>query len=220
MVSKKDLVIAVLVTFCLTATLFLINTTRSQTVGQYDSWLDVNHDGIINMKDLATVARAFGTSGDPTVNVNVTNWPTQQSSESVLVGVLNCTWVNGYGYSLPSAAVEVAGFSRTYLYLRPDSSLQASQGSYTVDVRIAQVYWEGSTANGSFLSYEMPDYTTNHINVEVRNGQPLQPTWQLFDSSSGLDIKGPYLQAMLYCNTTAPSLGWVIMDVFAYLRNE
>lgn len=74
MVTRKDLVIAVLVTFCLTATLFFINTTRSMSTAQYDPSLDINHDGKIDMKDMAPVAKAYGTSGDPTVNVNVTNW--------------------------------------------------------------------------------------------------------------------------------------------------
>jgi hypothetical protein len=214
---RKDVVIAILITFCFTVSVLMVIPIRSAN-SPYDPWLDYYHTGKIGLQDLVALANAYGTTGDPTCNVNVTNWP--QNSESVQIDVLNCSWINGYGYTLPSAAVEVAGFSRAYLYIRPDSSLQASQGSYTVDVRVAQVYWEGSTVNGSFLSYEVPDYTTNHINVEVRNGQPVQPTWQQFDSSSGLDIKGPYLQAMLYCNTTAPSSGWVIMDVFAYLRNE
>jgi hypothetical protein len=74
---RKDLIIAVLATFCLTATIFLIIPIRSQTVGQYDPWLDINGDGKIDGKDIAMVARAFGTGGDPTRNVTVTNWPSQ-----------------------------------------------------------------------------------------------------------------------------------------------
>lgn len=59
MANRKDLIIAVLVTFCLTATLFLVNTTKSQTTGQYDPWLDVDHDGIINMKERALAKHLF-----------------------------------------------------------------------------------------------------------------------------------------------------------------
>jgi hypothetical protein len=65
MVRKRDLVIAVLITFCLTATLFLVKFTRSQPLGQYDPWLDINDDGKILIEDVAWVAKAFGTSGDP-----------------------------------------------------------------------------------------------------------------------------------------------------------
>ena len=65
MVTKKDLVIAVLITFCLTAMLFSVRFTRSQAPGQYDPWLDINDDGKILIEDVAWVSRAYGTTGDP-----------------------------------------------------------------------------------------------------------------------------------------------------------
>ena len=65
MATKKDLVVAVLCTFCLTATLFTIALTNSSPdVGDYDPWLDTNDDGKIDMKDIGAVAKAFGTSGE------------------------------------------------------------------------------------------------------------------------------------------------------------
>jgi len=73
MVSKKNLVIAVLLTFCLTAVLFWALPTLS--LAPYDPQYDVNHDGKIDGRDITLVAKAFGTNGDPTVPVNVTNWP-------------------------------------------------------------------------------------------------------------------------------------------------
>lgn len=77
MTSKKELIIAVLSTFCLTATLFMIMPTRSSSAErQYDPWCDINDDGEIDMiNDIRSVAILFGTYGDPTKNVNVTNWP-------------------------------------------------------------------------------------------------------------------------------------------------
>lgn len=74
---KKDLIIAILAIVCLTAMIFLIIPIRSQTVGQYDPWLDINGDGKIDGRDIVPLARAFETSGDPTRDVNVTNWPSQ-----------------------------------------------------------------------------------------------------------------------------------------------
>ena len=66
MVIRKDLVVTVLVTFCLTATLFMILPTRSlPAIGEYDPWLDTNDDGKIDMKDIGAEARAFGSSGTP-----------------------------------------------------------------------------------------------------------------------------------------------------------
>jgi len=47
MVTKKDLIIAIVGTFCLTSTLFtMMIPTRSQTSnGTYDPWYDLNDDG-------------------------------------------------------------------------------------------------------------------------------------------------------------------------------
>jgi len=73
MVNKKDLIIAVLATFCLTATLFMTAPTMSQM--PYDPWLDTNDDGIIDIEEIYNAALAYGTMGDPTKNVNVTNFP-------------------------------------------------------------------------------------------------------------------------------------------------
>jgi uncharacterized coiled-coil protein SlyX len=67
MTSKKDLIIAILSTFCLTATLFMIVPIRSAIgIGEYDPWADINDDGKIDMKDIGYMARLFGTTGDPT----------------------------------------------------------------------------------------------------------------------------------------------------------
>jgi hypothetical protein len=77
MTTKKDLVIAILCTFCLTATLFTIIPTRSSTTNsrEYDPWTDISGDGIIDYLDISISARLFGTTGDPTRNINVTNFP-------------------------------------------------------------------------------------------------------------------------------------------------
>jgi hypothetical protein len=74
-VIRKVVLIAILATFCLTATLFIVLPTRSSpSVVEYDPWADINDDGTINMYDIAYTAQRYGTSGDPTKNVNVTNW--------------------------------------------------------------------------------------------------------------------------------------------------
>lgn len=66
MTTRKDLVIAVLATFCLTSTLFIAIPTTSQPVpGQYDPWLDYNDDGIIFWQDLIAVLITYGASGEP-----------------------------------------------------------------------------------------------------------------------------------------------------------
>jgi len=75
MVTKKDLIIAILATFCLTATLFLIAPTRSTPTQSYDPWMDANEDGKIGPADFAYFSTIYGATGDTTKNVNVTNFP-------------------------------------------------------------------------------------------------------------------------------------------------
>jgi hypothetical protein len=62
MMIRKDLIIAVLATFCLAVTLFTVIPIRSSP---YDPWLDLNDDGHIDGKELGDVAAAFGTYGTP-----------------------------------------------------------------------------------------------------------------------------------------------------------
>jgi len=69
---RKDVVIAVLATFCLTSTLFMITTSKSQSgVGEYNPWADYNGDGTIDIFDIVPVAVSFGATGDSTKNVTI-----------------------------------------------------------------------------------------------------------------------------------------------------
>jgi len=70
---RKDMIFAVLTTFCMCALMFTVMPIRSGL--PYDPWADYNDDGKINMVDIANVASQFMQTGDPTKNVTVTNWP-------------------------------------------------------------------------------------------------------------------------------------------------
>jgi hypothetical protein len=65
MKNRKDMVIVALATFCLTATLFMIISTRSQTANQYDPWVDLDDDGKISILDAIDLSNVYGTSGTP-----------------------------------------------------------------------------------------------------------------------------------------------------------
>ena len=63
---RKDLIIAVLATFCLTCTLFTIAPIGSNpTNDKYDPWADFNSDGIIDIFDAIDFASHFGGVGTP-----------------------------------------------------------------------------------------------------------------------------------------------------------
>jgi len=69
MVTKRDLVIAVLCTFCLTFTLFAILPAGSNNstlgTGEYDPWKDPNDDGSINILDCIILSNVMFTTGTP-----------------------------------------------------------------------------------------------------------------------------------------------------------
>jgi len=54
------------------APLFLVGVTTS---APYNPWCDMDDDGDIDIYDVVEMADRYGTTGDPTKNVNVTNWP-------------------------------------------------------------------------------------------------------------------------------------------------
>jgi len=61
---RKELLI-ILITFCLTATLFSIIPVGSQGVREYDPWYDMNDDGIIDLWDVYHMNMKYGTEGTP-----------------------------------------------------------------------------------------------------------------------------------------------------------
>jgi len=63
MTAKKDLIIAVLATFCLTATLFVVIPIGGLPV--YDPWKDLNDDGVIDGQDFQMVKGSIPSLGEP-----------------------------------------------------------------------------------------------------------------------------------------------------------
>ena len=84
---RKDLIIAILGTFCLTVTLFTVIPIRSQTTEPYDPWYDLNDDGIINIYDVVLVANKYGTTGTP-INKTELLLELQSKVESLNASVL------------------------------------------------------------------------------------------------------------------------------------
>lgn len=101
--------IFLLVVLCLGMIMFALPTRSS--VGDYDPQLDINHDGVINMRDLGSEARAFMTSGDPTVPVNITGYASSTSTNSIMVP----------GYGSGNVNITVDGYSRLTLDLAVSS---------------------------------------------------------------------------------------------------
>ena len=63
---RKDIIVAVLLTFCLTGVLFFIIPSKSNPDDiNYNAWADVNCDGIIDIYDAVLLANAFNSEGTP-----------------------------------------------------------------------------------------------------------------------------------------------------------
>jgi hypothetical protein len=110
---RKDIIMTALLTFCLTATLFMIATTNSQTEPAYDPWADYNADGTIDIFDIVPVALTFGTAGDSTKNVNVMNWPLS-AQETVFYQQTSGAYsplYNASGFGHVHVLYDVAGLS-------------------------------------------------------------------------------------------------------------
>lgn len=69
---KRRYALVFALAFCLAATLFIVTSTG------YDPWTDQDEDGDVDVTDLNVFAREYGSTGDPTKNVSVTNWPEPQ----------------------------------------------------------------------------------------------------------------------------------------------
>ncbi len=61
-IALSNLVNAIVVVALLSSLLFVSSTS---SIGVYDPWLDTNDDGMIDMRDIGALARAFGASGEP-----------------------------------------------------------------------------------------------------------------------------------------------------------
>jgi hypothetical protein len=65
---KKDIIITAILTFCLTATIFMVATSNS---AEYDPWVDLNDDGKIDIFDVVGMTSRYAATGNPAKNVTI-----------------------------------------------------------------------------------------------------------------------------------------------------
>jgi hypothetical protein len=208
--NGKNYLVAVLLCSMILALAFIQNS-GSQTTFQYDPWADINDDGYIDGKDISYTCRLFGTTGDPTKNVNVTNWQPNYAMETYIEH-LNITWKNGYG----SVGLGVGGerwfgdFDKMYVYLGIENISESAEGK-RVTIWISQIEWS-FIINGKYVA-GLEDLSPNVANV----------TFPGYTSWSGgpfeFEMKGPKYDFAFTVTSDAPD-GWVIISVYVYLRNE
>jgi hypothetical protein len=201
MVTKKDLVIAVLATFCLTATILMVVPIRSST-NSYDPWLDYNGDGKINLQDLVQFANSYGTTGDPTRNVYVTNWPYSGKAFS-----MNVSWTN-YTTYFSITQFGTGGFSRMFVHLC--LNWLSYSGSGSTIAYLNGIQWNVTAYFGAFEKYG-----PQMGNVTVQQ-------WPQSESDCIIEVKtkADWIESMgLTLESSIPS-GWGEFSVYLYFRNE
>jgi len=149
MVYRKGWIIAVLVTFCLAATLFAVVPTRSSGA-TYDPWSDINADGTVDILDIFSVARAFGASGDATKPVVIASYGSVENLTSFTL--LNQTLVN--------ITVSTSGYRMITLSLYAQSK----------DAHQFEIFW-GYKIAGKF-AYSTTQTLTSDSSIHV-----VKPIW-------------------------------------------
>ena len=116
---KRDLIVAVLLTFCFAVTLFtVVPTIGSPDAGDYDPWLDYNDDGEIDMRDIGPVARAYGSNGTP---INKTDLLLELQAK---IDALNSTVI--------ALLDQISGYSEGVVNIKDCYGLTTSAASGTV----------------------------------------------------------------------------------------
>ena len=173
MITKK-LMVAVLCTFCLTAA--LLSAVPVESAATYDPWVDVNHDGKINVLDLIKVAVGVGSSGNPSLNVTVANFPSGFDTLVWFNTLVNNTTLfspvydaKGYGHLNIMGGVDVAG-SDTVTVFFIGAIWNAQHNGFTPMLVYSQVLTYSSNRiivnlpvpSTSFYFYAYANSATNH----------------------------------------------------------
>jgi len=206
-VNGKQFVIATVFAMVLLTMVFI--PISSQQLGTYDPWLDYNEDGKIDIRDLATAAKAYGTLGDPTKNVNVTNWPLDYRVQTVSI---NVTWENYYGFCNDWVTFAVGGYSRLTMSFNPTNM---SERASEVTVTPYQVsWWFGEPPKWGYAY----DNISSDLFVVTAHKSP-SGSLSRSGHTSILETKANYCNFRFNCSSPDYS-GWATFDVLYYLRNE
>jgi hypothetical protein len=208
MKTRKNLVVAVLCTFCLAAVLF--SAVPVNSAGTYDPWIDTNHDGRINVLDLIKVAGGLGTSGDATLNVNIANYPPTYTLQQTFEPI-NISW-----YSLDPVFVgtnqryNIEGFSRMSVVI---SVVDTCDANFQTSLFWNYVIWEAIPGSKTIFTESVP-----YFPVTVSSSQTTFTA-----SGSGLaqiSTKAPYATIGFELHGQTTPTGWITFNAAVYLRNE
>ena len=223
---RRDVLVAVFITFCITSVLFAVKPIGSQTTVQYDPWADINDDGKIDLKDIIYEIRLFGTTGDPTKNVNVTNWPTQQAEPSWKVErayqlsrqYINVSW-DLLGGADGTDWIFVGGYSKMVVYFEA-VAVSHTQKTDTTTITLDYIDWGIKTSDGRWMGYSFDHLGEYIINYTVTGIDGSLMHFYQPHSCPVIEVKGPWVSLAFFKISSTQSCGWLLLEVYVYLRNE
>jgi hypothetical protein len=208
--NGKNYLVAIMLTALMLALMF-IPMSGSQTTVQYDPWADINDDGKIDIKDIAYSSRLFGTLGDPTKNVNVTNWPTQQAEPSWIIITKQLNMSLEYK-NLGSGLLYAKGYSRMFIHIMITNA--SFVGYHPTTIWLNQIIWITSVdpfrATSEGLSKNICNLTINSA---------IECPKYYSNSAPKFEVRAPMLGLQFLCESDLNS-GWVTFTIDIYLRNE
>jgi hypothetical protein len=218
-ISYSQLLNIVLVAILATS-LLLMNTrstieSKTAKAGTYDPWLDYNEDGYIGIDDIFSTASSFGAEGDPTKNVNITNW--DGASPKLRYEVLDLGWINLSNryetHDVPAYpdTIFCGGYSKIAVMYKIGD---AADGDYSIKIWLKSLYWSCSAGLPRTLE------SVYLINTTVDHASGFST--YLAPPSAIIETKGSNLQLTFATHSDAPNWAdlWIQIEVVVYLRSD
>jgi hypothetical protein len=165
-VSRKYLTIVIVLGLCIVITIFMAFPRGGSAAGAgYDPWVDIDNNGSVNILDISRVARAFGSSGDPTKPMLVESYQWTENVTSFFLNFtenLNMTISTvGYRYVAVGIYAQSADSHQFELFLGQKiagkyvyTTVQTPTSDSTIHV-IKPTWYENIHPAVSFLFYEV-----------------------------------------------------------------
>jgi hypothetical protein len=211
---RKDMIFAILTTFCMCALMFTVIPIRSGL--PYDPWADIDDNGKIDMKDIGNVAARFMASGDSTKNVNVTNWPLPYPPFKTILYTENFTWWNYTGdicfYPHPQEADDVGGYSKMSVEVLVKDAGPRVYGWTNITLNSMQCGISGLMA--SQHHQRLTNTPTNSYYMEWGGAPPIG------QMSGSNEVFWRYITVYGVQISSTLETGWILVDIYLYFWND
>jgi len=173
----------------------IVPLSTQQGGGVYDAWLDYNDDGIIDAKDLHSLGQSYGTLGDSTKNMNITNWPLDAAGNIKVINeyrmldlqLLDNAYISTWGSM--HFYVDVRGYKTVYVGVKHEGG--SGQISTTINFIVGSV----NVYTGAYVT--VTPATAKGYNMSSVIG----PELDIFVFETG-GVTGAYVSVGIYAVTS------------------